>query len=72
MANTRNYNNNAENNNGENNQDANPPPLPLPTLEHVLAMQAQMIQTMQQTMVNMRTTQPQAPPPPLRDRLGDF
>jgi hypothetical protein len=27
---------------------------------------------MQQTMVNMQATQPQAPPPPLRDRLGDF
>jgi hypothetical protein len=23
-------------------------------------------------MVNMQATQPQAPPPPLRDRLGDF
>jgi hypothetical protein len=34
-------------------------------------MQAQMLQTMQQTMVNLRA-QPQAPPPPLRDRLGDF
>jgi hypothetical protein len=27
---------------------------------------------MQQTMVNMQATQPQAPPPPLKDRLGDF
>jgi hypothetical protein len=27
---------------------------------------------MQQTMVNMQATQPQAPPPPPRDRLGDF
>jgi hypothetical protein len=34
-------------------------------------MQAQMLQTMQQTMVNLRA-QPQAPPPLLRDRLGDF
>jgi hypothetical protein len=51
MANTRNRNNNnTENNNGENNQDINP----LPTLEQVLAMQAQMLQTMQQTMVNMQ------------------
>jgi hypothetical protein len=51
MANTRNRNNNnTENNNGENNQDINPPP----TLEQVLAMQAQMLQTMQQTMVNMQ------------------
>jgi hypothetical protein len=55
MVNTRNRNNNnnAENNNGENNQDVNPPPPPLPTLEQVLGMQAQMLQTMQQTMVNM-------------------
>jgi hypothetical protein len=49
MANTRNCdNNNDVNNNGENNQDAaNPSPLPLPTIEQVLAMQAQMSQTMQ-------------------------
>jgi hypothetical protein len=73
LANTRNRNNNiAEDNNGENNQNVNPPPPPLPTLEQVWAMQAQMLQTMQQTMVNMQATQPQAPPSPLRDRLGDF
>jgi hypothetical protein len=74
MANTR-YratNNNAENNNGENNNnDANPPPPPLPTLEQVLTMQAQILQTKQQTMVNMHA-QPQAPPPPPRDRLRNF
>jgi hypothetical protein len=41
MANTRNYyNNNNGDNNGENNQNVNPLPPPLPTLEHVLAMQA--------------------------------
>jgi hypothetical protein len=69
MANTRNHNNNAENNNGENNnQSTNPPPPPSPTLEQVLAMEAQMLQTM----VNMQTAQPQAPPPPPRDRHGDF
>jgi hypothetical protein len=49
MANTRNRvaTNNAENN-GENNnnQDANSPLPPPPTLEQVLAMQAQMLQTM--------------------------
>jgi hypothetical protein len=49
MANTRNRvtANHAENN-GENNNNnsANPPPPPLPTLEQVLAMQAQMLQTM--------------------------
>jgi hypothetical protein len=27
---------------------------------------------MQQTMVNIQAAHPQAPPPPLRDRLGDF
>jgi hypothetical protein len=68
MANTRNHNNNAEINNRENNQDVYPPPTPPPTFEQVLAMQAQMLQTM----VNMQATQPQAPPPPPRDRLGDF
>jgi hypothetical protein len=48
MVNTRNRvtANNAENNGESNNQEANPPP-PLPlTLEQVLAMQAQMLQTM--------------------------
>jgi hypothetical protein len=73
MVNTRNRNinadnNNVENNNAENNNAINPPL----TLEQVLMMQAQMLQTMQQTMVNMQNAQPQAPPPPLRDRLGDF
>jgi hypothetical protein len=33
-------------------------------------MQAQMLQTMQQTMVNLHA-QPQAPSPPM-DRFGDF
>jgi hypothetical protein len=61
-------NNNTENNNGENNQHVNPSPPPLPTLEQVLAMQAQMLQTM----VNMQAAQHQVPPPPPRDRLGDF
>jgi hypothetical protein len=73
MANTRNRNNNNNgNNNGENNQDVNPPPTPPPTLEQVLIMQAQMLQTMQQTLVNMQAAQPQVPPPPPRDRLGKF
>jgi hypothetical protein len=72
MANTRNRvaANNAENNGENNNQDANPPPPPPLTLEHVLAIQAQMLQTMQQTMVNLHA-QPHAPSPP-RDRLRDF
>jgi hypothetical protein len=73
MANTRNRNNhNNRNNNGENNQDVNPPPPPPPTLEQMLIMQAQMLQTMQQTLVNMLVAQPQALPPLLRDRLGEF
>jgi hypothetical protein len=72
MANTRNRvaANNAENNGENNNQDANLSPPPRLTLEQVLAMQAQMLQTLQQTMVNLHA-QPQAPTPP-RDRLGDF
>jgi hypothetical protein len=65
MANTRNRNNN---NNGENNQNVNLLPPPLPILEQVLVMQAQMLQTM----VNMQAAQPQVPPPPSRDRIGDF
>jgi hypothetical protein len=72
MVNTRNRvtANNAENNWESNNQEANPPPPPPLTLEQVLAMQAQMLQTMQQTLVNLHA-QPQAPLL-LRDRLGDF
>jgi hypothetical protein len=50
MANTRNR---VANENNDNN--ANPPPPP--TLEQVLIMQAQMLQTMQQTMVNMQQAQ---------------
>jgi hypothetical protein len=48
MARTRN------NNDGENSNDGNPPPL---TLEQVLMMQDQMLQTMQQTMANMQQNQ---------------
>jgi hypothetical protein len=55
---------------GENNEDANSPPPPSPTIEQVLPMQTQMLQTMLQTMVNLHA-QPQMPSPP-RDRLGDF
>jgi hypothetical protein len=44
MANTRNCNNNNNgDNNEENNQNVNPLPPPLPTLEQVLIMQAQML-----------------------------
>jgi hypothetical protein len=55
MVNTRNYvaTNNAENNVESNNKEANPPPPPPLTIEQVLAMQAQMLQTMQQTLVNL-------------------
>jgi hypothetical protein len=62
MVNTRNNNTNGENTNARN---------PPPTLEHVLAMQAPLLQTMQQTMVNMQQHQ-QAPQPQQRDRLGGF
>jgi hypothetical protein len=62
--------NNAENNGENNNQDVNPPSPPLLTLEQVLAIQAHMLQTMQQTLVHLHA-QPQAPPPPM-DRLRDF
>jgi hypothetical protein len=77
MANTRNRNNNNNNNNNgdnnrENNETVNPPPPPLPTLEQVLAMQAQILQTIQQNMVNMQAAQPQVSSPPPRDRLRDF
>jgi hypothetical protein len=68
MVNTRNRNVNTENNDVENNNLANPPP----TVEQVLMVQAQMLQTMQQTMVNIQNAQHQALPPPPRDRLGDF
>jgi hypothetical protein len=54
MANTQNYNNNANENNV--NSAANNPPPPL-TLEQVLIMQAHMLQTMQQTMANMQQAQ---------------
>jgi hypothetical protein len=73
MANTRNHNNNNNGNNDrENNQNVNSPPPPPPALEQVLALQAQMLQTMQQTMVNMQAAQPQVLPWPSRERLGDF
>jgi hypothetical protein len=49
MANTHNCGAN-ENNNNNNNADPPPPP----TLEQVLIMQAQILQTMQQTMANMQ------------------
>jgi hypothetical protein len=73
MVSTRNRNNNnVEDNSGGNNQNVNPPPPPPATLEQVLAMQAQMLQTMQQTLVNMQAVQPQASPPQPRDMLGVF
>jgi hypothetical protein len=64
MANTRNRNVNADNaNNGEASNAESLTPLPLPTLEHVLMMQAQMLQTMQQTMINMQAQPPGQQPP---------
>jgi hypothetical protein len=49
MANTRNRvatNNTEINGEKNNNQDANPPPPPPPTLEQVLAMHEEMLQSM--------------------------
>jgi hypothetical protein len=68
MANTR---NSATHKNNDNN-NANPPPPP--TLEQVLIMQAQMLQTMQQTMTNMQQA-PQHQPalqPQHHDKHGEF
>jgi hypothetical protein len=50
-----------ENNNNNNNNNVNPPPPP--TLEQVLIMQAQMLQTMQQTIANMQQAQGHQPAP---------
>jgi isochorismate synthase EntC len=66
MANTKNRN--ANNNNDSKISNARNLP---PTLEQVLVMQAQMLQTMQQTMVNMQQNQ-QALQPQQRGRFGDF
>jgi hypothetical protein len=57
MANTRNRGANENNNNNANN------PSPPPTLEQVLIMQAQMLQTMQQTMANMQQAHGHQPAP---------
>jgi hypothetical protein len=70
MANTRNHVANDNNNNNNNNANLPPPP----TLEQVLIMQAQMLQTMQQTMANMQQA-PQYQPAPQqqpRDKLAEF
>jgi hypothetical protein len=50
MANTHNCVANENNDNNNNNANPSPPP----TLEQVLIMQAQMLQTMQQTLANMQ------------------
>jgi hypothetical protein len=69
MANTCNRGANENNNN---NNNANPPPPP--TLEQAWIMQAQMLQTMQQTMANIQQAQGHqpAPQPQPRDKLGEF
>jgi hypothetical protein len=66
MANTRNRTVN------ENNNAANSPPQT--TLEQVLIMQAQMLQTIQQTMANMQQAQGHQPAPQHQqcDKLGEF
>jgi hypothetical protein len=68
MANTHNHGTNENNNNN----NANPPPAP--TLEQVLIMQAQMLQTMQQTMDSMQQAQGHqpVPQPQPRDKLEEF
>jgi hypothetical protein len=68
MANARNHNANANN---DNNQGNPPPP---PTLEQVLIMRAQMLETMQQIMANMQPVQGHqlAPQPQPWDKLGVF
>jgi hypothetical protein len=68
MANTR---NGVANENNNNNNANLPPP---PTLEQVLIMKAQMLQTIQQTMANMQQV-PQYHPAPQQqphDKLGEF
>jgi hypothetical protein len=68
MANT--HNRGANENNNNNNANPRQPP----TLEQVLIMQAQMLQTMQQTMANTQQAQghQRAPQPQPRDKLGEF
>jgi hypothetical protein len=68
MANT--HNRGANENKNKNNAI---PPSP-PTLEQVLIMQAQILQTMQQSMANMQQAQGHqpAPQPQQRDKLGEF
>jgi hypothetical protein len=68
MTNTHNCATNEDNDNN----NANPPPPP--TLEQALIMQAQMLQTMQQTMANMQQAQgyQPAPQPQQRDKHGEF
>jgi hypothetical protein len=53
------------------NNEGNPPP---PTLEQVLIMQVQMLQTMQQTMANMQNAQGNhvVQQQQLQDKLGEF
>jgi hypothetical protein len=67
MANTHNRGANENNDN-----NTNPPPPP--TLEQVLIMQAQILQTMQQTIANMQQAQGHqaVPQPQPRDKLGEF
>jgi hypothetical protein len=58
--------------NENNNNNAIPPPPP--TLEQVLMTQAQMLQTMQQTMANMQQAPQHQPVPQLQqhDKHGEF
>jgi hypothetical protein len=66
MSNTCNH---VTNENNDNNHMNPPPP---PTLEQVLIMPAQMLQTMQQIMANMQQAPQYQPAPQPRDKLGEF
>jgi hypothetical protein len=68
MAHMRNCSANANNENNAANQP------PLPTLEQVLMMQAQILQTMKQIMTNMHQGHghQQTPQPHPRDKIGEF
>jgi hypothetical protein len=67
---TNTHNRSANENNNNNNAHTPPPP----TLEQVLIMQAQMLQTMQQTMANMRQAQGHqtVPQPQPCDKFREF
>ena len=75
VRNTRNSNGDGSNTtNGEHSQPQNPNNINInaPQLEQVLAMQAQLMQTMMQTFNNLQQNQQAPPPPSNQNRLGEF